>query len=373
MKIAFISTYDFAIPGGVRNHILELANALTHQGHATSIIAPSSDPSITSQIPDFTEIARFPSASNTGWIPPHLLLGFRVISRLQQHLNAHAFDIVHIHEPLIPPLCLSAMLHSKSPLVATFHTYYEKGQPLYRVFQPLLNRCLQRLKGRIAVSEPAKAYIEQYFPYDYKIIPNGVNLAKFSTQKPKPSLLTAGYFNLLFVGHAQFKRKGLKYMLDAFRMLKPEYPSLRLIVAGTKWSGRACPKALKNLPLQDVLYLGTVTENDLIELYQTANIFCAPSLGNESFGMVLTEAMAAGIPIITTRIKGYARVVKDHENALMVPPKNAPALADAIKHLMHDPLLRQRLVEQGKKCVARYDWGIVANEVLHYYHDVLGG
>ncbi|HHT0592281.1 TPA: glycosyltransferase family 4 protein [Legionella anisa] len=373
MRIAFVSTCDYATPSGVKNHVCDLAYELTNQGNSVCIIGPSSKPSITSRISNFIQIASFPSAAKTGrHIPPHILLSPKAISRLYKVLNSENFDVVHIQEPLIPPLCISALFHKKTPLFATFHTYYEEGQPLYRMFRPVLNTWLNRLHGRITVSQPATKYIEQYFPYDYKIIPNGVNLDKFSSPVPSiPQLDDSDYINLLFVGHAQYKRKGLHYLLEAFQLLKVTYPKLRLIVTGTRWTGASVPTELNHFDLQDILYLGTVSDEQLAALYQTADIFCAPSIGNESFGIVLIEAMAAGIPIVTTRIEGYMSVVRDNHDALLVPPKDSNALAQAVKQLIDDPALRQRLIEQAKVSVQRYSWKNLAKQTLEYYNEKL--
>lgn len=371
MRIAFVSTYDFAIPGGVKHHICNLAAALRQQGHTTQIIAPASttpqdlDPSY------FHQITQFPSATYTGSIAPHLLFGIQSIKKLHHLLNSIEVDLIHLHEPLVPPLCLSTLRHRKTPIIATFHTYYEKGQPLYRLFQHTLNTKLSQLQGRIAVSTPAKNYIAQYFPYDYRIIPNGIDLEKFSTKTNRPPQLTTGSINLLFVGHAQFKRKGLRYLLDAYHQLKPRYPSLRLIIAGTRWPGRLAPKELKHADTPDIVYLGTVNEDTLIQLYQHADIFCAPSIGNESFGIVLLEAMAAGIPIVSTTIEGYASVVRHEQEALLVPPKNSAALASAIARLIEEPALKARLIAQGSLRVQRYAWPRIANEVMDYYQQQL--
>lgn len=366
MKIALISCYDFAIPGGVRNHTLGLAQELKRQGHQVHTIAPSSNNNITTHYEDFIQIATFPKASHTGFIPPHLLLAPSKIVVLQKMLKNERYDLIHIQEPLLPPLCLSVPLHTSTPLFATFHTFYEQGMPMYRLFRPLLNRWLNRLTGRIAVSQPAKDYIEQYFPYDYKIIPNGVNIEKFSVITPPHPAMDPNHFNLLFIGHAQFKRKGLRYLIEAYRLLKHQYPMLRLIVAGTKWAGREKPTELSH-GLCDILYLGTVDDNELVSLFRSADVFCAPSTGNESFGMVLTEAMAVGTAIVTTNIKGYKEVVRDGHEALLVPPKNSHALRDAIQRLIEDRVLKKRLGEQGQLSVKRYAWTTVANDVMSYY------
>ena len=370
MKIALMMTYDFAIPGGVRNHIIELANELTLLGHTVKVIAPSSRQLTDAGVEHFIQMGHFPSAAKTWFIPPHLLLSLSVIFRLRQILDTEKFDLIHVHEPLLPPLCLSVLFYKKTPLIATFHTYYEKGQPMYRLFKPIFNFLLKRLKGRITVSEPAKSYIEQYFPYDYKVIPNGVNIKKFSTPVRILPEITPGYFNLLFIGHAQFRRKGLRYMLKAFGILKSEYPQLRLIIAGTKWSGRSQAKDLDASDLHDVVYLGTVSEAQLISLYQHADIFCAPSTGNESFGMVLIEDMAAGVPIVASRIEGYARVVTHGVDAHLVEPKSSLALADGVRLLIEDKSYREKLSRTGNSYVGKFEWSRLVLEIDTYYRKV---
>lgn len=369
MKIAFITTYDFAVPGGVRNHILALANELIRLGHEVRILAPSSCSSQMLNIPCLTPIADFPTAANSWFIPPHWLIHYRVVKRIQTTLRQESFDLVHIHEPLIPPVCLSALILTKSPLFATFHTYYEHGQPAYRLFQPLFKHWLKRLKGRVAVSASACAYIHQYFPYDYQIIPNGVDIEKYAHPNPCMPELDKETINLLFVGHAQFKRKGLRFLIEAYRLLKPNNPKLRLIIAGSRWFGRSGADFPADIP--DIVDLGMVSEEKLISLYQSAAIFCSPAIGNESFGMVLIEAMAAGAAIVTTSIDGYANVVQNNHNALVVPPKDSDALAQAIQQLIDNPALREQLIKQAKISVQQYAWDTVAKRVLSYYERMM--
>ena len=369
MKIAFITTYDFAVPGGVRNHILALANELIRLGHDVRILAPSSRSNQMLNIPYLIPVADFPKATNTWFIPPHLLIHYRVIKKIQAILHQESFDLVHIHEPLLPPVCLSALVFTKSPLFATFHTYYEHGQPMYRLFKPLFNHWLKRLKGRITVSASSCSYINQYFPYEYQIIPNGVDVAKYaypifpSAERDNESI------DLLFIGHAQFKRKGLPFLIEAYRLLKPHNPKLRLIIAGSRWFGRNGADIPADIP--DIINLGMVDEEKLISLYQSATVFCSPAIGNESFGIVLIEAMAAGAPIVTTSIEGYANVVQHNHNALVVPPKDSYALAQAIQQLIDDPVLREQLIKQAKISVQQYSWDTVAKRVLTYYERMM--
>lgn len=368
MKIALITTYDFASPGGVRNHIYHLAKELKRSNHEVTIFAPSSENNATQSFDNFISIGKFPITSKLFRIPPHLLISPIIIFRLKKILNEANFDIIHIHEPLLPPLCLSVLFHKNTPLVATFHTYYERGQPFYRLFRPLFTRWLRNLKGRIAVSIPARKYIEQYFPYDYEVIPNGVDVNLFALPSEKKVNLSPGYFDLLFVGHAQFKRKGLRYLLQAFLQLKEKYPMLRLLIVGANWAGHTKPVELQDKNFKDVTYLGTVSEDELISLYHQAKIFCAPSLGNESFGIVLLEAMAAGIPIVATNIEGYARVLHHEQDALLVTPKDVNELVKAIERLIDNPDLREQLSQQGQLTVQHYSWEKVAGQIMDYYN-----
>jgi phosphatidylinositol alpha-mannosyltransferase len=370
MKIAFLAPYDFSIPGGVKNHVCGLASNLIEKGHNVSILGVSSQQYLP-EVPNFIRLAEFPKARRFSFAP-HWRVSPLTAHKLHATLKQERYDLVHIHEPLIPPLCLSTLFCSHTPLFATFHTYYEKGQILYGMFRPIFTKLLQRLQGRITVSQSGLQYINQYFPYDYKVIPNGIDVDKFT--RSSDDLRKVGNkdkFQLLFVGHQKFGRKGLKYLLEAYQSLKIEYPFLSLTIVGANWFGADQHQFSIDLAKLDISFLGMVTDAELVSLYQTADIFCAPSIGNESFGIVLLEAMAAGIPIVSTAINGYANVVQHEYNALIVPPKDSHSLAAAIKRVIEYPLLREKLVRQAKATVQQYAWDHITQEILAYYTEKL--
>ena len=370
MKIAFVAPYDFSIPGGVKNHVCGLTGNLNTRGHNVSILGVSSTKQ-TPDVPNFIRLGEFPNARKNSFAP-HWRVSPFVTKKLHATLKAERFDIIHIHEPLIPPLCLSTLLCTHTPLFATFHTYYEKGQVLYGMFKPFFKILLKRLHGRITVSRSAKEYINHYFPYDYKIIPNGIDLNKFSQSSINLRINdNSKKFNILFVGHQKFGRKGLRYLIEAYQSLKAEYPFLCLTIVGANWFGAKQNFCAAALQQDDISFLGMVSDDELVRLYQSANVLCAPSTGNESFGIVLLEAMAAGVPIVSTSINGYANVIQNEQNALIVPPKDSIKLAAAIKRLIENPLLSQQLVRQANMTVQQYSWDRIADDIMAYYLEKL--
>jgi len=269
-------------------------------------------------------------------------------------------------------LCSAVLRFSSGINVGTFHAYsgspgYELGRPFTTI---LLKRRNRKLAGRIAVSEPARAYASKYVSGEFSIIPNGIDLRRFNQDvKPMPGY-DNGMINILFVGRLE-KRKGANYLLNAYARLKKEHPNIRLIIVGPGVNLRRRYELKVRLSrLKDVVFTGGVSYEDLPRYYQTADIFCAPATGKESFGIVLLEAMALGKPIVATSIEGYSSVVTHGEQGLLVPPKNSKALAEALERLVNDTALRRRLGEKGLLAVRNYDWPLVARRVLDYYTQV---
>ena len=226
------------------------------------------------------------------------------------------------------------------------------------------------LQGRIAVSKPAHRFISRQFPGRYEIIPNGIQVDDFANAKPFASLKSDGMINLLFVGRLE-KRKGLKHLLSAFSKLKWDWPQLRLLVVGP---GKPDADSLRiiserNLQDQDVVFLGRVSDEDKFRYYKTADIYCSPATGKESFGIVLLEAMAAGTPIVASNIEGYSSVITHEREGLLVPPKDDEALAAAIGRVLTSAPLASRLAANGMRLVQNYRWERVAGKVMDYYEE----
>ena len=371
MRIAQVSPYDFAHSGGVQRHIASLSRELKARGHEVSILAPCTrnEPAVDIGDVDLRTFGRSIPVPTAGSIAR---ISFSVWHewRLKSMLQNEKFDIVHIHEPLMPMFALTASRFSPSTTIGTFHAFNEGRGRGYMLWKKVLNRGAIRLNGRIAVSEPAKHFANRYFKGDYTVIPNGLDVDRFSKPVPKPSILKYDAMNLVFVGRVNEPRKGLRYALGAYSLLKWQYPKLRLIVVGAGVPDRESYRIMGERSLDDVIFTGPVSEEELPGYYQNADIFLAPNTGKESFGFIIIEAMSASTPIVASNIPGFASVMTDGKEGLMVPPKDEAALAEAIKKLIENPGLRAQLGVDGRATVHQYRWSHVADSVLNYYDKV---
>jgi phosphatidylinositol alpha-mannosyltransferase len=371
MKIALVSPYDFAYPGGVTNHISYLAHHFTRMGHEVRIIAPASKavPDLGDRLIPIGKPRPIPISGSIARITISPLLSPRIKAVLEQE----KFDIVHLHEPLVPMLCTTALRLSRTHNVGTFHAcearpWYNYGTPLAKW---LLKKWFCKLDGKIAVSEVALDCISQHFPGEYKIIPNGIDLERFSPDVPPIDEFCDGKLNILFVGRLE-KRKGLDYLLKAYKPVKQEIPNCRLIVVGPGTRlRRKYEKQVKHNRLTDVVFIGYVSYDDLPRYYKTADVFCTPATGWESFGIVLLEAMAVGKPIIASSVGGYARLITHGVEGLLVPPKDDKALASSLISLLKDEKLRLQMGAKGRLKAKEYAWEDIAQRVLDYYVSVL--
>ncbi len=364
MKIALVSPYDWAHHGGVNNHIACLSKEFVQRGHRTTILAPSSKPAEELEEDNLVLIGRpVPLPLSGSWA--RVTLSFHRNRQLKRLLDDENFDVLHMHEPLFPVLPLMALRFSKSLNVGTFHVYAPRSRG-YIGFRPLIKRWFRNLHGKIAVSKPAAELVGRYFPGYYNIIPNGIDLDHFGADAKPIERFMDGKLNLLFVGRME-KRKGLRFLLAAFARLKWEYPQLRLIVVGPGKIDAPSERILGERHMEDVEIIGGVTHEDLPRYYRTADIFCAPATGGESFGIVLLEAMASGAPVLASDIPGYAGVITEGENGLLFSPKDEESLASSIVRLVQRPDLRAQMAERGRAYVPRFSWHQVASEVLDYY------
>jgi phosphatidylinositol alpha-mannosyltransferase len=371
LRIAQVSPYDFAHSGGVQRHIASLGRELQSRGHEVSILAPCTRNESAVDVGDadlrtFGRSVPVPTAGSVARISLSVWHEWR----LKTMLDNEQFDIVHIHEPLMPMFALTASRFSPSPTIGTFHAYNEGRGKGYMFWKKVLNRGAIRLNGRIAVSEPARDFASRYFEGDYRVIPNGLDVERFSTPAPKPSVLKDDAMNLVFVGRMNEPRKGLRYVLGAYSLLKWEYPDLRLIVVGAGIPDRESYRIMGERSLDDVVFVGPVTDAELPGYYQNADIFLAPNTGKESFGFIIIEAMSASTPIVASDIPGFASVMTDGREGLLVPPKDEAAMAQAIKKLIENPGLRTQFAVDGRATVNQYRWSRVADRVLDYYAEV---
>jgi phosphatidylinositol alpha-mannosyltransferase len=370
LKIGLVSPYDYAFHGGVTDHISHLATQFRNWGHDVRVIGPCSDVESVAD-KDFIPMGRTVPVPSGGSIA-RISFSVWLRPRIEALLKKEAFDIIHLHEPFssyIPFSVLEVPASVNSVKVATFHTY--RGTKLYKFGANRIGmRYFRRLDGRIAVSGPAHQFISSYFPGDYKIIPNGIHVDGFVNARPFPHLQD-GKINLLFLGRLE-KRKGLRYVLGAFSRLKWDWPQLRLLVVGPGKPDSDSYRIMSERNLKDVVFVGPVSDEDKARYYKSADIYCSPATGRESFGIVLLEAMAAGRPVIASDIEGYSSVITHEKEGLLVPPKKDDALADAIARLLNDHDLRMKLAVNGRERAEEFRWERVAARVMDYYQSLLG-
>ncbi|MBI2913154.1 MAG: glycosyltransferase family 4 protein [Chloroflexi bacterium] len=371
MKIALVSPYDWAVPGGVNSHVRPLAAQLIRAGHSVRIIAPSSRPG-GHDCEYLTVIGESVIGLPASGSVANVSLSYDLGPRVKRVLASEGFDIVHIHEPFMPLLPFQFVRYSRAINVATFHATREGGSRLYAYSRFIIKPWWSHLHGRIAVSRPALRMIGRYFPDRYRIIPNGVDCSFFAQASPLPEYAD-GKRNILFLGRLE-KRKGLPFLLEAYAQLKEEMPDTRLIVVGGDGGLRpACERYVERKGLRDVVFAGYVPDEEKPRYFKTAHVYCAPNTGAESQGIVLLEAMAAGIPIVGSDIEGFADVLTDGQEGLLVPPRDSEGLSAALKRLLCDEELGGEMGKRGSATALRYSWDRVSGEILDYYQRVMNG
>ena len=368
MKVALVSPYDFTWPGGVTVHISQLARQFTKLGHDVKILAPYSPSRRPSLENNFVPLGRSVPIPTGGSIA-RLSLSLWNYPTIRDILGKERFDVVHLHEPLMPILPLYVLLCSSSLNVGTFHAFYGRFRN-YGWSHPILRYWFNRLDGLIAVSPPARQYASRFFPGDYRIIPNGIDVDHFSNGALPIPELEDGKLNILFVGRME-KRKGLRYLLEAYSKIKWDFPNTRLVVVGPGSLSKDCYRILGERNLQDVVFFGNVPYRELPRYYRSAHICCLPATGRESFGIVLLEAMAAKRPIVASGIEGFSAVLTNGEQGLLVPPGDSTSLADSLATLLRNPDLRSQMGEKGGQTVDQYRWEKVSGQIMDYYLDLM--
>jgi phosphatidylinositol alpha-mannosyltransferase len=297
-------------------------------------------------------------------------LGLRLRQELREIYRVHEFDVVHTHCPTAPSLPILAIQTATCGQVATFHTTGGHGV-LQNVFQPLLSRVVNRLDARIAVSETARATALQYYPGDYEVIPNGVDIERFHPSvRPFDEWREPNRINVLFVGRLD-PRKGVQVLLDAMpEVVRRTRGRARLLIVGDSVLRGQFESRVARDVRDHVRFLGHVPVADLARWYATGDVFVSPATGQESFGIVLAEAMAAGRAVVASDIPGYRSVVTPDENGLVVPPGDAPALARAIVRLAGDVSLRSTLGQRGRERALEFAWPRVTDAIEAVYREV---
>jgi phosphatidylinositol alpha-mannosyltransferase len=384
MNIGLVCPYEWTVPGGVGNHVRALAGELRRAGHQVDVLAPAERPVAE---PGFVGLGGSVGVPYNGSVA-RIAFGPRTLVRVRRAVARGGYDLLHVHEPLSPSAGLLAVLQSRRggpgdrqggppvhrgvPVVGTFHANLDRSVAL-EAATPLLRRVYDRLGARIAVSASARDTWQRRFGGTMAVVPNGVAPEFFASPKPLEGWKQDGP-TILFVGRLE-PRKGLEYLVRAFLRLKPAFPRLRLLVVGRDDRGQQ-HKAMAMVPPRlrpDLVFVGSVPQADLPSWYASADVFCAPSLGGESFGIVLAEAMAVGLPVVCSDIGGYRDVVRDGADGLLVPPRDPEALAEALAGLLDNPARLAAMGEAAAAAARRYAWEVVAGQVAEVYRTALQG
>jgi len=367
LRIGLVSAYDYAYPGGVSEHMRGLAAALRRRGHEVTVLAPTNASDQACKAPGYVRMGRTVPVRGNGSIA-HIGLSPLLARRARDVVRASGFDVVHYHEPLLPTLPLLVLHAHPGVNVGTFHASAESSAA-YRWARPFLARYFSRLHARIAVSAPARELAERYFPGDYRIIPNGVDTRRFAAgRRPHGPFRRPGQLTVLSVGRLD-RRKGLEPLLAAFALLRRQRDDVQLVIVGDGPLRPTCERLVSLHAVPDVTFAGFVDDGVLPGCYAAADVFCAPATGNESFGIVLLEAMASGVPVLASAIPGFSRIISHDRQGLLVPPGEPRAWAAALDELLDDPTRRRRMARAGVADARRYDWSRVATEVLEVYEE----
>lgn len=375
MKIGLVCPYRLSIPGGVREHVLALYSEFIKRGHEVKVIAPGDGKSKSDD--DFLLLGRSVRVPtpNKSWAVLSLYFLGEMEESLKEILAKEKFDVLHFHEPFAPFLSWQILQISKAKNIATFHSFLEGGysiNTLRYLLQPFEGYFQTHLDGRIAVSKVAKNCWASFFENKGVVIPNGVDLERFNPKVAKIKRYQDGKINILFVGRFD-KRKGLFYLLEAAKILRQRVKNIRIILVGSGPQSLQVKLWVKAQNLEDLIeFAGKISDQKLPSYYTSADIFCSPAVGGESFGIVLLEAVASALPIVAFANPGYKELLKDYPcRQCLVEPEDTDGLALSLEVLIKNKALRKKLSAWGLDEVQKYNWQKIADRVLNYYQKVL--
>ncbi|MEU8184204.1 glycosyltransferase family 4 protein [Micromonospora sp. NPDC049047] len=366
MRIGIVCPYSFDVPGGVQNHVMDLAEALIALGHEVSVLAPADEDS---PLPAYVVSAGRAVPLPYNGSVARIAFGPVSTARVRRWIINGDFDVLHVHEPLTLSLSLLAVLSARGPVVATFHTAMTRSRVLAAA-QGVLQIVLERITARIAVSALARKVQVEHMDGGAVEIPNGVAVAKFADAEPLPGwpgeCAPGSGGTLGFLGRFTEARKGFPVLRDAFVALAANRPGLRLLVAGPGDPDDLFDQFPAELH-ERITFLGLVTEPDKARMLRSVHLYVAPNTGGESFGMILTEALAAGTTVVASDLDAFRRVLDGGRAGRLFPTGDPVGLRDAVTELLDDSAGRAALSACGDQVVANFDWPVVARRVLEVY------
>lgn len=354
-----VCPYSFDVPGGVQNHVQDLADTLIGLGHEVSVLAPTEEED---DLPGYVvSTGRAVPVRYNGSVA-RVQFGPISAARVRRWLSTGGFDVLHVHEPINPSISMFAVLYAREPVVATLHTAISRSWAMSAA-QGMLQVVLEKITARIAVSDLARRVHVEHLAGGAWEIPNGVAVAKFAHAVPLPGWPGEGGV-IGFLGRFTEPRKGFPVLLDALAVLARRRPGLRLLVAGP---GDPDEMEIPEQVRPRITFLGRVSEADKARMLRSVDVYVAPNTGGESFGMILTEAMAAGAPVAASDLDAFRRVLDGGAAGELFPVGDSAALVRTLDALLDDPARRAELSRRGREVVAAFDWPVVALRVLEVY------
>jgi phosphatidylinositol alpha-mannosyltransferase len=361
LRIGMVCPYGWDTPGGVQTHIKQLAEHLIADGYRVSVLAPVSDED--KLVEEWVVPAGRPIPIPVNGSVAKVLFGPIAASRVRQWISDGDFNLLHLHEPAIPSLSLLACWAANGPIVGTFHASSKKRKAIYAI-GPMLDPAVEKLSARIAVSELARTTLKDHFDTDAVVIPNGIERDQF--QSAKPSDEWAKPNTIGFMGRFNEKRKGLEILLDAMPIIARFVPDINILVAGPGDIDDASKKIDPSLRSR-VKFLGRISEEEKASFLKSISVYVAPNTGGESFGIILTECLSAGTPIVASDIPAFAAVLENGKLGKLFQSEDATDLAKTVIELLRDESARKLLSNIGLETSEKYDWNQVASQIESVY------
>lgn len=366
IRIGIVCPYGWDTPGGVQNHVRDLAEYLIDKGHFVSVLAPVIDES---KIPPYVTSAGKPIAIPYNGAVARVLFGPIAFARVRQWIQSNEFDLLHLHEPAIPSISLLACWAADGPMVGTFHAAAKRQKAIFAI-GPILEPVIEKLTARIAVSEAARETLTEHLETDAIVVPNGIYADRYRDGEivQKWSGNTIG-----FIGRFEEPRKGLSVLIDALPIIARFAPDVRVLVAGPGDS-ETFEKNIDPQLKQRFEFLGKITEKEKADFLASIAIYVAPNTGGESFGIILAEALAGGAAVVASDIPAFDSLLGHGEYGALFPSECAQELAKVIIDLLRDNDKRRELAKKGKEYAQRFDWDVVAEEIYSIYEmSMVGG
>jgi phosphatidylinositol alpha-mannosyltransferase len=365
LKIGIVCPYGWDTPGGVQNHVRDLAEYLIVAGHNVSVLAPVIDES---KIPTYVTSAGKPIAIPYNGAVARVLFGPIAFARVRQWIAQGDFDILHLHEPAIPSISLLACWAAEGPMVGTFHAAAKRQKAIFAI-GPILEPVIEKLSARIAVSEAARETLTEHLETDAVVIPNGIYADRYrdGVAQEKWQGNTLG-----FIGRFEEPRKGLSVLVDALPIISRFAPDVRIFIAGP---GEA-DEVIKSIDPQlrsRFTFLGRISEQDKADFLASISLYIAPNTGGESFGIILAEALAGGATVVASDIPAFDSLLEHGRYGELFQSESSTELAKRVIDLLRDEKRRVELGKAGKLHAQQFDWKVVADQIFSIYEMSLVG